>query len=286
MDMDVHGSGEKELTAKEFLYKNLKADDKEYFRHKDKKFLSYVCDAWMSDESNSKHRYDTMKHFIPDEQLKKSQILDIASGCGTFVFYGLINGYDVYGIEPSQWKHQFNILKAKEKGYPDVWMQRFCYGVGEYLPYKDETFDIISTYQTLEHVQSLTKCFHEFGRVLRKGGYLFIRCPDYRSFFEGHYRIPMLPLMNRSLFKIYLKILKRPIKGLNTINYITPKMIFDHLGNDYSAYDISLNQIKSRIYNKIKIDSTYLARAYLAYSHMKNIFRRENSVNVIAIKND
>lgn len=111
-----------------------------------------------------------MRSIIGDEEIKKSRILDMSSGCGTFVFYGLMNGYDIYGIEPVKWKHEFNFLKAKEKGYPDAWMKRFCSAVGEYLPFNDETFDIISTYQTLEHVQSHKKCFGEFKRVLRMRG--------------------------------------------------------------------------------------------------------------------
>lgn len=274
------------MTAKEFLYKNLKAQNEKYFGNNDEGWLSYVCDAWMNDEWNSEHRYDTMRSVIGDGKLRKSRILDMSSGCGTFIFYGLINEYDVWGIEPEKWKHQFNILKAKEKGYPDTWVKRFCFGMGEYLPFKDGTFDIISTYQTLEHVQSHKKCFSEFNRVLRRGGYLFIQCPDYTSFFEGHYRIPMLPLMNTSLFKIYLKILKKPIKGLDTINYITKKKVFDYLDNDYKIFDILLNRIKSRIYNKIKTNSKILAHAYLTYSQIKNIFTRENSVNLVAIKND
>jgi ubiquinone/menaquinone biosynthesis C-methylase UbiE len=88
------------------------------------------------------------------------------------VFYGLINGYDVYGVEPEQWKHQFNLMKAREKGYPPSWTRRYSYGVGENLPFAD-LFDMISTYQTLEHVQSHKKCFGEFNRVLRGGTYLF-----------------------------------------------------------------------------------------------------------------
>lgn len=271
------------MKAREFLYRNLRADNEECFGSSEK-WLSYVCDAWMNDEWNSKHRYDTMRSIVGDEILRKSRILDMSSGCGTFVFYGLLNGYDVYGIEPEKWKHEFNFLKAKEKGYLDTWMKQFCFGVGEHLPFNDESFDIISTYQTLEHVQSHKKCFSEFKRVLKSGGYLFIQCPNYTSFFEGHYRIPMLPLMNRRLFKIYLKILQRPTKGLDTINYITKKKIFDYLGDDYRIRDISLIRVKSHIYNKIKINSEILVRAYLAYSEIKNIFRRENSVNLVAVK--
>ncbi len=51
--MDVFGGSEKEMTAREFLYKNLRAENEEYFGNNDKKWLSYVCDAWMNDESNS-----------------------------------------------------------------------------------------------------------------------------------------------------------------------------------------------------------------------------------------
>lgn len=271
------------MKARDFLYQNLKAEFEGYFGSNEK-WLSEVCDAWMNDESNSKHRYDTMRSIVGNEILRKSRILDMSSGCGTFVFYGLLNGYDVYGIEPEKWKHQFNLLKAKEKGYLDTWMKQFCFGVGEHLPFNDESFDIISTYQTLEHVQSHKKCFSEFKRILNRGGYLFIQCPDYTSFFEGHYRIPMLPLMNRRLFKIYLKILKRPTKGLDALNYVTRKMVLDYLGNDYRISDLSLIRIKSRIYNKIKINSNLLAHVYLTYSQIKNIFRRENSVNLVAIK--
>ncbi|GAH52614.1 unnamed protein product, partial [marine sediment metagenome] len=134
--------------------------------------------------------------------------------------------------------------------------------------------------------QSHKKCFSEFNRVLKREGDLFIQCPDYTSFFEGHYRIPMLPLMNKSLFKIYLRVLNRPTKGLDTINYTTRKMVFNYLDNNYIIYDIPLNRIKIRIYNKIGINSEILARAYLTYSQIKNIFTRENSVNLVAIKND
>lgn len=273
----------KEMNAGEFLYKNFKAESQKYFGT-DEKWISAVCDAWMNDKSNSKHRYDTMRSICGDEELMKSRILDMSSGCGTFVFMGLLNGYDVYGVEPEKWKHQFNFLKAKENGYPDAWMKRFYFGVGEYLPFDDKSFDVISTYQTLEHVQSHKRCFSEFKRVLKSGGYLFIQCPDYTSFFEGHYRIPMLPLMNRRLFKIYLKILKRPTKGLDALNYVTRKMVLDYLGNDYRISDLSLIRIKSRIYDKIKITSEILARIYLRYSEIKNIFRRENNINLVAIK--
>ena len=277
------------MNAKDFLKKNIYAESDNYFGNHDETRLNSVVDAWMNDETNSKHRYDTMISTISNESLKKMKILDMSSGCGTFVFYGLLNGYDVCGIEPEKWKHEFNALKAEEKGYPHAWMNRFCYGVGECLPYKDETFDIISTYQVLEHVQSHSQCFSEFKRVLKNGGWLFLHCPNYSSFFEAHYRVPMLPLMNKRLFKFYLLILKKPTKGLDTINYITQRKIISLLDDDFKIYDVISMAVREGIRNKIKIKSNIvlnlLTSVYLIYRLNRSIFRRENSINLAVQKN-
>ena len=271
------------MTARDFLYEKLKSESEEYFGNHDKMYLSSVCNAWMDDEFNSAIRYDEMTKVIGSE-IRSHKILDMASGCGSFVFYGLMNGYNVYGIEPEKWKHEFNGLKAREYDYPKAWMNRFSYGIGEALPFDDQTFDVISTYQTLEHVQSHEDCFGEFKRVLKKGGYLFIRCPDYSSFFEGHYRVPMLPLMNRNLFRKYLKLLKRPTKGLDTINYTYKKKIYNLLGDDYQIHNLETSQIKEKLRSKTNIDSELLANAYLLYSRIKNIFRSESSISFSAKK--
>jgi len=133
------------MKAREFLYKKFKEESEHYFDVCDDKFLIGVCDAWMNDEYNSAHRYREMLGFIEEGALKTCKILDMASGCGTFVFYGLINGYDVYGIDPEEWKHQFIALKVKEKGHPDSWINSFYSGVGESLPFDDNSFDVVST---------------------------------------------------------------------------------------------------------------------------------------------
>jgi len=240
----------------------------------------------MDDDLDSGFRYDIMRFFIEEGRLKKGRILDMASGCGTFVFSGLKHGYDVYGIEPERWKHEFNIMKAREKKYPDPWLGRFLYGLGESLPFKNESFDVIFTYQTLEHVQSYQQCIAEFTRVLKRGGYLFIWCPDYTSFFEGHYRLPMLPLMSRKFFIKYLSFLKRPAKGLDSIQYITRKDVLDCLRGRYTIYDAEHLMVKAKIKEKIGIKSDLLSFMYRFYVRIRNVFRSENSVKVVAVKAD
>jgi ubiquinone/menaquinone biosynthesis C-methylase UbiE len=123
-------------------------------------------------------------------------------------------------------------MKADVYGYPQNWKYRFIKGVGEELPFADQTFDFVSSYQTLEHVQDVRRCLQEMLRVLRPGGAMFLRSPDYRSIFEGHYRLPWLPLFPRSLARLYLRALSRPEIGLSTLNYITTPSIKRMLRNE------------------------------------------------------
>lgn len=60
---------------------------------------------------------------------------------------------------------------------------------------------------------------------LKKGGEIFLHFPDYRSTFEGHYRLPWIPLFPKSLARVYLRILGKPLLGLSSINYVTKKNI-------------------------------------------------------------
>ncbi len=149
----------------------------------------------------------------------------MASGCGTCVYYGLLRGFDMYGIEPSSWKNRFNATKAMEYGYPEDWPRRFIEAVGEDLPFPDDDFDAVTSYQTLEHVRDARKCLEEMVRVTRLGGVVHLRCPDYRGTYEGHYRLPWLPLLPGPLARVYLRLTGRPAAGLETLRYITGKKV-------------------------------------------------------------
>ena len=204
------------MNAREFLEDMLKKEEIN-FGEKSQEYHNWVVNMWMDDLNDSKHRFDTIKLYLP----KATKILDMGSGCGTCVFYGLILGYDIYGIDPSLWKLKFNEMKAKEYSYPSNWINRFIIGSGENIPFQANFFDCVSTFQTLEHVQDLDLVLKEMMRVTKSGGGIQIICPDYLSTFEGHYLVPWVPLFPKRLAKAYLRILKKPIYGLNTLQYTT-----------------------------------------------------------------
>src|SRR3989338_1338558 len=103
----------------------------------------------------------------------------MAAGCGTFVLFGLHRGYDVWGIEPEAWKREYFRLKIETSCYSTHFLKHVLAGYGESLPFANECFDCVTTYQTLEHVRDIKKCIEEMLRVLKPNGALYIRAPDY-----------------------------------------------------------------------------------------------------------
>lgn len=265
---------------------NLYQDGLVYFGHKKKELSIELANIWHDDTKNLNGRWKEIETFNDHN----GKILDMACGVGTFLFYGLHQGYDVYGIEPEAWKLEYMNLKIDELQYPQEWKERIIEGVGENLPFPDNNFDYIGTYQTLEHVQDVEKCIDELVRVLKIGGRMKIQAPDYDSFFEPHYMLPFFPKMNKKLAFLYLKLLGRPSKGLETLTWTTSQSVKKHL-NKYEGLEIidlyalrknrKINHLKNKYYlpdiiSKLIVDIVYYKNIYFCKS--------EKQINLIVKK--
>jgi SAM-dependent methyltransferase len=120
--------------------------------------------------------YENLKNFPHWQEIlkllstykDKGTLLDI--GCA----YGLLVNaaskyFESYGIDISQ----FAVKKSK----------RFCKGniskaSAINLPFKDESFDIITVLDTLEHVLNLDRCLQDIIRILKKHGILLLQLPN------------------------------------------------------------------------------------------------------------
>lgn len=80
---------------------------------------------------------------------------------------------------------------------------RVVCGVGERLPFPDNSFDLILSHEVLEHVQDDDMVVREIVRTLKPGGRLVIFCPNRGYPFETHgiywrgkYHFGNIPLVN------------------------------------------------------------------------------------------
>ena len=197
-------------------------------------------------------------------------------------------------------------MKADVYGYPNEWKARFIKAVGERLPFPNESFDFVYSYQTLEHVQDVEQCLAEMIRVARIA--VFLRAPDYSGTFEEHYRLPWLPLFPRPLARLYLRFLGRPTLGLDTLHYVTTRRVKRILGKypvngsrkdtprlKVKIHDLSNFQIiRQKINLKLGFEKwgvlgkrlSYLAAwvYVLLYGNLPLLFRPGKSINLIISK--
>jgi len=104
--------------------------------------------------------YKTLIEFIDTYKLKTKRCLEI--GCARAPFQDLVKNYT--GVD---------IAKSLKKYIqpPKIFVRAYA----EKLPFKDREFDAIWSIDVLEHVPNLVGALNEMDRVLKKGGYLYLR---------------------------------------------------------------------------------------------------------------
>ena len=116
----------------------------------------------------------TLKNLVPGRLnwFKKhidwagKSVLDVGCAGGFMAEAIAENGANVTGIDPAE----SAIAAARSHAEGQNFSIRYDVGVGESLPYPDETFDAVVCVDVLEHVADLKKVISEIARVLKPGG--------------------------------------------------------------------------------------------------------------------
>jgi SAM-dependent methyltransferase len=105
-----------------------------------------------------------------------AQALD--AGCGTgrtmdeLVGYGEVHGFD---LNPLGAEH------AQRRGHGDVRVARV-----EEIPYQDDSFDLVTCLDVIEHTPDDVVSLRELRRVTRPGGWLVVTVPAYQLLWSSH----------------------------------------------------------------------------------------------------
>ena len=127
--------------------------------------------------------HDLLRHHVPDKKFL-SPMLDV--GCGGGEFLGRIRdlvdkrfGVDYNYDSLKDWKNPSGLVAVAN---------------AKQLPYKDDSFSLISAVDILEHLDYDAQTLREFYRLLRPGGWLLLCVPAFMALFGkhdelfGHYR--------------------------------------------------------------------------------------------------
>ena len=181
---------------------------------KKKEIRRATCLARYDIEKNKK--FSWMENYflsnLNPELLKNKTLLDLGSFTGGRLSAWFEN-YElkkVYGIDINP---IFKVA-ADEFALEKKINAEFKTGVGEKLPYEDNSFDFIVSTDTFEHVQNLENTMNECFRVLKPDGMLLAVFPQYLQPFESHLNfVTKLPCIHwffnsKKISEKYYEILK------------------------------------------------------------------------------
>lgn len=110
--------------------------------------------------------------------IKGHKILDVGCGTGSYITALTKKKRECYGVDPLL---AISLAEAHKKAKEEKAKIFLCGAVGEFLPYKSQTFDIVLCLSTLQHVGDQKKTLREIRRVLQSNGKLLISIPTTRN---------------------------------------------------------------------------------------------------------
>lgn len=143
----------------------------------------YQSDQYYSHQQNNKGFIPRIYEFVKSFNIKykaklavgglpQGRLLDIGCGVGDFLLYLQKMGWEIQGVEPSE--DAKRIAESRLGFLPK--------SPSDSTSFPDESFDVITLWHVLEHVDDLHFQTSEILRLLRPGGRLVIALPNFQSF--------------------------------------------------------------------------------------------------------
>lgn len=101
---------------------------------------------------------------------KEKKILEIGSGKGSLVDYLIKRGYDIIGTEPDDF-----FIKESKKIFGKLPIRQMS---GDDIKFKENSFDIVLSFDVFEHIPNSDKHLQEVRRVLKPNGYYLLQTPN------------------------------------------------------------------------------------------------------------
>ena len=145
----------------------------EYYSHQENKkgFVPKIYEAVK--KSNLKHKYK-----LATNGIKKGKLLDIGCGVGDFLHTAEEQKWECIGVEPSEDAKTIARKRIKANIIASEDMQQLS----------DASFDLITMWHVLEHVDDLKWQVKQLQRLIKPHGRIVIAVPNYNSYDAQFYK--------------------------------------------------------------------------------------------------
>ena len=122
----------------------------------------------MIERGNFQSNREFLKPFLAE--LRKSRVLEIGCGNGSMTGYLKSLGVNIVGIDMNK-----EYIKNAKKRFGE---ENFKLMKGEDLEFEDNTFDIVLSFDLLEHIPDIVEHLKEVKRVLKEDGEYLFQTPN------------------------------------------------------------------------------------------------------------
>lgn len=137
--------------------------------------------------------------------LDGARALDVGCQTGALAIALSARGAQVTGVDTAEWLLEAARLRC------DGWGARAHFRVarGEELPFEDQSFDLVTFIDVIEHCQDAQRCLYEIARVLRPGGVAYVYGPNRFApewfVSDPHYGLAFASVLPKELGRRYVE---------------------------------------------------------------------------------
>lgn len=151
-----------------------KTNDAEIIKYVNKQYGELYVHGYEQELLKFHKRFKKLIILI-NKYLNNGKLLDVGCGTGHFLKYlnDTTNSWALFGVEPNE---RLRKIASKTVG------ATIKNGSLKNIRFNNNTFDIITCLDVLEHSIELEKNLSELRRVLKTNGYILVQAPNYKSF--------------------------------------------------------------------------------------------------------
>jgi len=141
---------------------------------------------------------ERMVSWVGDVKPRRALDLGCSTGMNALALAERWPDAEISGLEPEDEAVRVARAMTTELGVCNLSVSQ---GVGEALPFRDGTFDLITCITVIEHVRNVDATIREMARVLAPGGRLYLEAPNYVWPREPHLDIWTVPLFGKRFMR-------------------------------------------------------------------------------------
>ncbi|WLE98293.1 MAG: methyltransferase domain-containing protein [Candidatus Electrothrix communis] len=166
---------------------------------------------------------------------RNARILEVGAGICILSLFLKKEGFDIIALEPATAGFGFfsTFQRFFIEYYKEIALEILPYPAKDLSKNNVGTFDLIFSFNVMEHIPDPLSTLHVLLDVLNRKGKMAHSCPNYSIPYEPHFGVPVLASSPRLSYLLFFKKISRNMALWNSLNFITYQEVikFTHQHN-------------------------------------------------------